>query len=114
MNDKFEMLLNELETTSAKPKSASASAQPQRNVFGSRIGEQREIVIRYAVGREQDAKVYIGGDNQEDSVAMLYATGNTIGRTYDIDAKKVTKSLVMAVSKALFSKLFDGLEELFK
>ena len=110
MNDKFEMLLNELASASAN----SPTAEKPRNVFGSRIGEQREIVIRYAVGREQDAKVYIGGDNQEDIVAMLYATGNTIGRTYDIDAKKVTKSLVMAVSKALFSKLFDGLEELFK
>lgn len=136
--DKFEMLLNELtskDLTSAKftsskklsPKDTSEaktgeapSGKAKYNSLGSRVGEQREVVIRYAVGREEQAKVYEGTPGKdgakEDSFALLYAAGRLIGDATGLDGKEIGNDLVKAATKSMvgnvLSTLMKDLEDL--
>ena len=94
----FEMLLNEL-TSKSTEKSAekeTATAKP---------GEQREIVIRYAVGREEQAKVYEGTPGEdgkkEDSYAMAYALGNLLGDVTGMDGKDIATDILKSILKSL-------------
>ena len=115
MDDKFGMLLNELVEEKKKK-------EPERNSLGDRIGEQREIIVRYAVRREHEAKVYQGtpGDNGEkvDSYALLYAAAKLIASATDCDAKEIgdylTESVLKYMLKEAFGALFKGLEDAFK
>lgn len=136
--DKFEMLLNELtskDLTSAKltsskklsPKDTgeaktgeAPSGKAKYNSLGSRVGEQREVVIRYAVGREEQAKVYEGTPGKdgakEDSFALLYAAGRLIGDATGLDGKEIGNDLVKAATKSMvgnvLSTLMKDLEDL--
>ncbi len=141
--DKFEMLLNELtskeltskDLTSAKltsskklsPKDTGeaktgevSSGKAKYNSLGSRVGEQREVVIRYAVGREEQAKVYEGTPGKdgakEDSFALLYAAGRLIGDATGLDGKEIGNDLVKAATKSMvgnvLSTLMKDLEDL--
>lgn len=107
--DKFEMLLNEI----TQNKKAEPKKSVQFNTLGSRMGEQREIVVRYAVGRENEAKVYEGtlGENgkKEDSYALLYATGNLIGDITGIEGKELGAELTKAAMKAMVGGTLKGL-----
>ena len=51
----FEMLLNEL---TSKSKKNTTEKPTEKEPTTAKPGEQREIIIRYAVGREEQAKVY--------------------------------------------------------
>lgn len=107
MDDKFGMLLNEL-----------VEEKKKKNSLGDRIGEQREIIVRYAVGREHEAKVYQGtpGDNGKkvDSYALLYAAAKLIASVTDCDAKEIGDYLTESVLKYLLKEAFKGLEDAFK
>ena len=112
--DKFEMLLRDL--TSKESKQTTTSTQKPTTKFnslGSRIGEQREIVVRYAVGREEDAKVYEGTQGKdgakEDSYAMLYAAGKLIGEATGLDGKEIGEDLVKATAKSLIGNVLNTL-----
>ena len=116
--DKFEMLLNELTkgTTSKEHSTKKASVGED-----SRIGEQREIVVRYAVGREEQAKVYEGTSGKdgakEDGFALLYAAGRLIGDATGLNGKEIGDDLVKAATKSMIGNVLDilmkDLEDLF-
>lgn len=114
--DKFEMLLRDLTAKESKQTTTST----QKNSLGSRIGEQREIVVRYAIGREEEAKVYEGTPGKdgpkEDSYAMLYAAGKLIGNATGLDGKEIGDDLVKAATKSMvgnaLNRLMKGLEEI--
>lgn len=131
--DKFEMLLNELtskDLTSAKLTSKNTKCEDspckaspgeaKYNSLGSRVGEQREVVIRYAVGREEQAKVYEGTQGKdgakEDSFALLYAAAKLIGDATGLDGKEIGNDLVKAATKSMvgnvLSTLMKDLEDL--
>lgn len=100
--DKFEMLLNEL-TNKEKNKTSAE--------------EQREIVIRYTAGKEEEAKVVSQCQKPgEDSYAALFAVGKMLGEHCDIDGKKIGKDLVIAATKgmikAAMGDILNDLEEL--
>lgn len=116
--DKFEMLLNDLTAKHSMSKELppkDPKPTPKFNSLGSRIGEQREIVIRYAVGKEEDAKVYEGTSGKdgmkEDSLALLNAAGKLIGDAAGIDGKQISSDLVKTAMKSL---LGNALSTLFK
>ena len=94
----FEMLLNELtsKSTEKSTEKETATAKP---------GEQREIVIRYAVGREEQAKVYEGTPGEdgkkEDSYAMAYALGNLLGDVTGMDGKDIATDILKSILKSL-------------
>lgn len=110
----FEILLNEL-----TEKKTARNEKVTYNTLGSRIGEQREIVVRYAVGREEEAKVYEGTPGKDgakdDSYAMLYAAGKLIGDATGLDGKEIGDDLVKAATKSMvgnvLNRLMKGLEE---
>ena len=134
--DKFEMLLNELtskDLTSAKltsskklspkdtgeaktgeaPSGEAHGNGAKYNSLGSRVGEQREVVIRYAVGREEQAKVYEGTPGKdgakEDSFALLYAAGRLIGDATGLDGKEIGNDLVKAATKSMVGNVLSTL-----
>lgn len=112
--DKFEMLLRDLTSKESKQTTTSTQKPTAKfNSLGSRIGEQREIVIRYAVGREEEAKVYEGTQGKdgakEDSYAMLYAAGKLIGEVTGLDGKKIGEDLVKATAKSLVGNVLNTL-----
>ena len=89
------------------------NTKPKTNHLGSRIGEQREIVIRYAVGRENEARVTLGthGKNGkiEDSLAMMYALGNIVGEEHDMDGTAIGNEVVKTVSKCMLKGLLEAI-----
>lgn len=105
--DKFEMLLNELVEQGKKDQ-------------GNRPGEQREIVIRYAVGREENAKVYEGTPGKEgvmaDSYALMRAAGRLIGDYTHIDGDKIADAMVKGamdqMASAAIKKVLNSLNGL--
>lgn len=78
-------------------------------------GEQREIVIRYATGREEDARVTMGTTGSDgkatDGFAALHAIGNLLGEMTGMDGKKMGRSLVLAATKSMMRHL---VEEVFE
>lgn len=114
--DKFEMLLNELTSKSKK------GTEEKYTENGSRVGEQREIVIRYAVGREEQAKVYMatpGEDGwKEDSYAMAFALGKLVGDHTGLDNAEISQDILKAVLKSLIggtlSAIFKDMGDLLK
>ena len=72
--------------TTTTPKPADIKPRPKTtsldvNPFGSRIGEEREVVIKYKVGHERDAEVVINGDAHrcmEDSLAAAFGLGRLV------------------------------------
>ena len=68
--DKFEKLLNEL--LECNDKTCNEKEEPHK-------GDQHEIVVRYAVGREHEAKAYLGTDPKTDSYVLLHAAGKLLG-----------------------------------
>lgn len=122
----FEMLLNELTSKSKKntteKSTEKATATTKFNSLGSQIGEQREIVIRYTVGREEQAKVYEGtpGDDgkKEDSYAMAYALGNLLGGITGMDGKDIATDILKTMLKSLvggaLAMIFDGIGDVLK
>lgn len=124
----FEMLLNELtskskkNTTEKSTEKATATATAKLNSLGSQIGEQREIVIRYTVGREEQAKVYEGtpGDNgkKEDSYAMAFALGKLVGDMTGLDGAEISSDILKTMLKSLvggaLAMIFDGIGDVLK
>lgn len=111
----FEMLLNELtsKSTEKSAEKATVTAKP---------GEQREIVIRYAVGREEQAKVYEGTPGEdgkkEDSYAMAYALGNLLGDVTGMDGKDIATDILKSILKSLvggaLTMIFDAVGDVLK
>lgn len=72
--------------TTQNPPSPSPKPRPQINFsdvnkFGSHIGEEREIVIKYKVGHERDAEAVINGNAyrcMEDSLAAAFGLGRLV------------------------------------
>lgn len=119
--EKFEILLNELlrEPVGEPGGKTCRSEGPgveQREKPGEqreKPGEQRELVIRYATGRERDAKVYEGTRGktgpQEDAYAILYAVGNLLGKELGLDGKALGDGLVRHSLKMMIKKSLEGL-----
>jgi len=122
----FEMLLNELTSKSKKntteKSTEKATATAKLNSLGSQIGEQREIVIRYTVGREEQAKVYEGtpGDNgkKEDSYAMAFALGKLVGDMTGLDGAEISLDILKTMLKSLvggaLAMIFDDIGGVLK
>ena len=120
----FEMLLNELTSKSKKntTEKSTEKATSKLNSLGSQIGEQREIVIRYTVGREEQAKVYEGtpGDNgkKEDSYAMAFALGKLVGDMTGLDGAEISSDILKTMLKSLvggaLAMIFDGMGGVLK
>lgn len=122
----FEMLLNELTSKSKKntteKSTEKATATAKLNSLGSQIGEQREIVIRYTVGREEQAKVYEGtpGDNgkKEDSYAIAFALGKLVGDMTGLDGAEISSDILKTMLKSLvggaLAMIFDGIGDVLK
>ena len=105
--DKFESLIEEMMAAKRKPEGLS----PKANFYGSPKGEQREIVIRYAIGREAEARVTEGSKGKsgmnEDSLAMMWALGKIIGESTGLDGKEVGEEIVAAVVRMLTKKMVE-------
>lgn len=71
-------------------------------------GEQREIVIRYATGRENEARVTEGSTERnakgEDQIAIMYALGKSIGEASGLDGEKLGKAILVAVTKIMMKE----------
>lgn len=111
--DKFNMLLNEVV---AKP-------EHKVNELGSRIGEIRDIRIKYVVGDEEHPEIGLPADSdpekrKEDGAALLYAAGKVLAQMLDADEKEIGDGLVTASIEIIlkhYEKLFDKIkEDLFK
>ena len=106
--DKFNMLLNEVV---AKPE--------KTNALGSRIGEIRDIRIKYAVGDEEHPEIGLPVDSdpekrKEDGAALLYAAGKVLAQMLDADEKEIGDGLVAASIEIIlehYEKLFDKIKE---
>ena len=74
-------------------------------------GDQREIIIRYATGREFEARVTMGTAGHEgkaaDCFAALNAVGNLLGELCGMDGKKMGRDLVMAATKSMMRHLVE-------
>ena len=118
----FEMLLNELTSKSKKNTAEKVTETEKLNSLGSQIGEQREIVIRYAVDREEQAKVYEGTPGEdgkkEDSYAMAYALGNLLGDVTGMDGKDIATDILKSILKSLvggaLTMIFDAVGDVLK
>lgn len=114
--------MNELTSNGITPTAKWTAPEVKHNSLGSRIGEQREVVVRYTVGRENEAKVYEGtpGENgkKEDSYALLYATGKLIGDITGLNGKELGDELIKATMKAMvggaLNEIINKLEDAFK
>ena len=111
----FEMLLNEL-TSKSKKNTTEKSTEK------ATVGEQREIVIRYTVGQEEQAKVYKGtpGDDgkKEDSYSMAYALGNLLGDVTGMDGEDIATDILKSILKSLvggaLTMIFDAVGDVLK
>lgn len=98
----FEKLLSEL-LNDGKKKEAPSYKE----------GEQHEVVVRYAIGREDQAKAYLGKDPKTDCYALLHAAGKLLGEEIGQDGAEIGNFLVKAVikymAKCAIEKLFEGI-----
>ena len=115
----FEMLLNEL---TSKSKKNTTEKSTEKEPTTAKPGEQREIVIRYAVGREEQAKVYEGTPGEdgkkEDSYAMAYALGNLLGDVTGMEGKDIATDILKSILKSLvggaLTMIFDAVGDVLK
>lgn len=111
--EKFEMLLSELIGEQREPLREPIGGRRGPGERHEKPGEQRELVIRYATGRERDAKVYEGTRGktgpQEDAYAILYAVGNLLGKELGLDGKALGDGLVRHSLKMMIKKSLEGL-----
>jgi len=81
-------------------------------VLGERKpGEQREVIIRYAKGRENEARVTMGtsGKNAEaeDAFALMYAVGKLLEKVTGLDGTRIGNSLVVGVTKGMMRMVLE-------
>ena len=110
--DKFEMMLNELFHEDRE--------QTGTNVLGSKIGERREVTIRYAVGKEEYPEIIYGegvdpAQRKEDAVAMLYAAGKIFEEFTGAPKMRIRDELVQAATNSLKKQLLrEAFEDLME
>ena len=81
------------------------------------VGEEREVVIKYRVGHEEDCKVTFNGDayrSMEDSSAVIYGLAKLVERgagTPTVSWKKVADKIIMIIFEYLFNSMLNILKE---
>lgn len=115
--------------TTQNPPSPSPQPRPQINFpdvnkFGSRIGEEREIVIKYKVGHEQDAEVVINGNAyrcMEDSLAAAFGLGRLVQASTSrpdvmpgISHQKVGQKILDAILDSLTEAMLENISSIAK
>lgn len=118
--------------TTQNPPSPSPSPKPRPqinfadvNKFGSCIGEEREIVIKYKVGHEKDAEAVINGDAyrcMEDSLAAAYGVGRLIqastGKPNTADSgipyQKVAQKIIATILDAVTEEMIRSISSIAK
>lgn len=109
--DKFEKLLNELLSCNDKTCNEWDFDLKLEPIEPEHKGDQHEIVVRYAVGREHEAKAYLGKDPKTDSYVLLHAAGKLIGEATGLDGTKVSQALVKCAVKIMMK---DAVEKIYK
>lgn len=88
----------------------------QTNKFGSPYGEEREVVIRYRIGDEQNAVLSAHTDGPygatEDSLAVAYSLGQLVKlgiNASDISAKAISSHIINAITNAITEEMCKSL-----
>ena len=68
-------------------------------------------MIRYAVGRENEARVYEGTEGHngqtEDSLAIMHALGKLIGDLTGLNGEDITAAIIQAASKKMVAGMIE-------
>lgn len=107
--DKFDMMLKAVIGDCTEYRDADVE-EPKVNVLGSKIGERREVTIRYAVGKEEYPEIIYGegvdpAQRKEDAVVMLYAAGKIFEELTGAPKMRIRDELVQAATKSLEKQL---------
>lgn len=117
--------------TTQNPISPSPQPRPQINFsdvnkFGSRIGEEREIVIKYKVGHERDAEAVINGNSyrcMEDSLAAAFGLGRLVQASTSIQGvienpgishQRVGQKILDAILDSLTEAMLENITSIAK
>ena len=88
-----------------------------KDFVGKEKNEEKEIVVRYALGKESEARVVKKNDPKIDTFAMAYAMGKLIGDELGLNGKEIGNGLVHFIIKEMtkkaISSLFNNLEDMF-
>lgn len=97
-------------------KDTRQSDKKQVNRFGSPYGEEREVVIRYRIGDEQNAVLSVHSDGShgatEDSLAVAYSLGQLVKlgiNTTDISAKAISSRIINAIVDGIVDEVCKSL-----
>lgn len=113
----IEKLISELNNNETIKTESSNYKETGMNPIGSDNGEKREIIIHYTVGDEKNAKIVSGTEEigyAEDSIALMYVIGNTVGDLLDCEGEIVTTKIIEVVSNTMSDYAMNMILDMIK
>lgn len=96
--DKFEKMIFELMNS-------------EKETEQKEVGEERKIIVSYHAGNEEDARIENDSTDKKvslgDSMALMFAAGNTISAHTGIDKKVMSNAIFGAAIDTLMKHMID-------